>query len=67
MTTMLRSSSGHLQARSPQALPAEVRSFLEAVLESYPDRDIRLLAESRRREASEEGHEALTKAMRDLL
>jgi transcriptional regulator with XRE-family HTH domain len=49
------------------ALPEEVRSYLEAVLESYPDRDIRLLAEARRREASEEGHEALTKAMRDLL
>ncbi len=48
-------------------LPEEVRSFLESVLESYPDRDIRLLAEARRREASEEGHEALTKAMRDLL
>src|SRR5215212_4240454 len=45
----------------------EVRSFLESVLESYPDRDIRLLAEARRRESSEEGHEALTKAMRDLL
>jgi transcriptional regulator with XRE-family HTH domain len=49
------------------ALPEEVRSFLESVLESYPDRDIRLLAEGRRRESSEEGHEALTKAMRDLL
>jgi transcriptional regulator with XRE-family HTH domain len=48
-------------------LPTEVRSFLEAVLESYPDRDIRLLAEGRRRESSEEGHEALTRAMRDLL
>jgi hypothetical protein len=48
-------------------LPEEVRSFLEAVLESYPDLDIRLLAEARRHEASEEGHEALTKAMRDLL
>jgi transcriptional regulator with XRE-family HTH domain len=48
-------------------LPAEVRSFLEAVLESYPDLDIRLLAVARRGESSEEGHEALTKAMRDLL
>ena len=48
-------------------LPEEVRSFLEAVLESYPDLDIRLLAAARRREPSEEGHEALTKAMRDLL
>ena len=48
-------------------LPAEVRSFLEAILEGYPDQDIRLLAVARRREPSEEGHEALTKAMRDLL
>jgi transcriptional regulator with XRE-family HTH domain len=48
-------------------LPAEVRSFLEAVLKSYPDLDIRVLAVARRGEPSEEGHEALTKAMRDLL
>ena len=48
-------------------LPEEVRSFLESVLESYPDLDIRLLALARRRESSEEGHQALTKAMRDLL
>ena len=48
-------------------LPEEVRSFLEAVLESYPDLDIRLLAEARRHETSEEGHEALTNAMRNLL
>jgi len=48
-------------------LPEEVRSFLEAVLESYPDLDIRLLAAARRREPSEEGRQALTKAMRDLL
>jgi transcriptional regulator with XRE-family HTH domain len=48
-------------------LSAEVRSFLEAVLESYPDQDIRLLAAARRREPSEEGREELTKAMRDLL
>jgi hypothetical protein len=37
------------------------------VLQSYPEQDIRLLAVARRREPSEEGHEALTKAMRDLL
>jgi transcriptional regulator with XRE-family HTH domain len=49
------------------ALPAEVRSFLEGVLESFPDLDIRLLAVARRRESSEEGHEALTGAMRELL
>jgi hypothetical protein len=66
MTTMLR-SSGRLQARLPQALPAEVRSFLEAVLESYPDLDIRLLSVALRRESSSECHQALTKAMRDLL
>ena len=48
-------------------LPEEVRSFLDAVLESYPDLDIRLLAAARRREPSEEGREALTRAMRDLL
>jgi len=48
-------------------LPVEVRSFLEAVLESYPDLDIRLLAATRRREPSEEGREALTNAMRNLL
>jgi transcriptional regulator with XRE-family HTH domain len=48
-------------------LPEEVRSFLEAVLESYPGQDLYLLALARRRETSEEGHEALTKAMRDLL
>jgi len=48
-------------------VPAEVRSFLEAVLKSYPDLDIRLLALTRSREPTEEGREALTKAMRDLL
>jgi hypothetical protein len=48
-------------------LPEEVRSFLESVLESYPDLDIRVLAVARRKEPTEEGHEALTKAMRDLL
>ena len=48
-------------------LPEEVRYFLEEVLESYPGQDLYLLARARRREPSEEGHEALTKAMRDLL
>jgi hypothetical protein len=48
-------------------VPAEVRSFLEAVLKSYPDLDIRLLALARSREPTEEGREALTKAMRALL
>jgi transcriptional regulator with XRE-family HTH domain len=48
-------------------LPVEVRSFLEAVLKSYPDLDIRLLAAARRREPSGKGREALTKAMRNLL
>jgi transcriptional regulator with XRE-family HTH domain len=50
-----------------QDLSGEMRSFLEAVLQSYPDQDIRLLAAARRREPSEEGREALTKVMRDLL
>jgi transcriptional regulator with XRE-family HTH domain len=36
-------------------LTAEVRSFLEAALEGYPDLDIRLLAAARRREPSEGG------------
>jgi transcriptional regulator with XRE-family HTH domain len=48
-------------------LPEDVRSFLEAVLESFPDLDVHLLAMARRRETSEEGHKALTKSMRDLL
>jgi transcriptional regulator with XRE-family HTH domain len=48
-------------------LLAEVRSSREAVVESYPDLDIHLLAMARRGEPTEEGHEALTKAMRDLL
>ena len=48
-------------------LPDDVRAFLEVVLGSFPDLDIHLLAMARRREPSEEGHEALTKAMRDLL
>jgi len=50
-----------------QDLPEEVRSFLESVLGSFPGLDIHLLAMARRHEPSEEGHEALTKAMRDLL
>jgi transcriptional regulator with XRE-family HTH domain len=48
-------------------LPEDVRSFLESVLGSFPDLDIDLLAMARRGEATEEGYEALTKAMRDLL
>jgi hypothetical protein len=48
-------------------LPQEVRSFLEAGLESYPDLDIRVLALARKGEPTQEGDEALTKAMRDLL
>jgi hypothetical protein len=48
-------------------LSEEVRSFLEAMLESYPDLDFRVLALARRGEPTEEGHEALTKAMWDLL
>ena len=47
--------------------PEGVRSFLEGVLESFPDLDIHLLAMVRRRETSEEGREALTGVMRGLL
>jgi hypothetical protein len=39
-------------------LSAEVRSFLEAALEGYPDLDVRLLAAARKRETSGEGREA---------
>jgi len=48
-------------------LPEDVRAFMESVLGSFPDLHIRLLAMARRGESTEEGHEALTKAMRDLL
>jgi len=48
-------------------LPDDVRTFLESVMESFPDLDIHLLAVARRREPSEEGHDALTKATRALL
>jgi hypothetical protein len=48
-------------------LPDDVRTFLESVLGSFPNLDIHLLAMARRREPTEEGREALTKAMRDLL
>jgi transcriptional regulator with XRE-family HTH domain len=48
-------------------LPEQVRLFLDGTLEGYPDLDIRLLATARRQERSEEGHEALTMAMRELL
>ena len=48
-------------------LPEDVRSFLKAAIESRPDLDIRLLAAARRREQAEEGREALTEAMRELL
>ena len=48
-------------------LPEDVRKYLEAVLESFPDLDIHLLAMVRRREPPGEGREALTEAMRALL
>ena len=48
-------------------LPDDVRTFLDSVLGSFPDLDIHLLAMARRREPTEEGHEALTKSMRALL
>ena len=40
---------------------------LDGTLEGYPDLDVRLLAAARRQERSEEGPEALTKVMRQLL
>ncbi len=49
------------------ALPEEVRPFLEEALGTHPDRDIRLLAAAREREASPEGREELTRAMREFL
>ena len=52
--------------RNPD-LSNDVRAFLVWVLESFPDLDIHLLAMALRREPSEEGHEALTKAMQELL
>ena len=63
----LRDALGAKEVLRDADLPDDVRTFLESVLESYPDLDIHLLAMARRREPSEEGHEALTKAMRDLL
>jgi hypothetical protein len=48
-------------------LPVQVRLFLGGTLEGYPDLDVRLLAAARRQERSEEGPEALTKVMRQLL
>ena len=45
----------------------DVRAFLESVMSSFPDLDIRLLAAARGRETSEEGRDALAEAMRDLL
>ena len=66
----LRDAPGALGAKKvlrDTDLPDDVRTFLESVLGSYPDLDIHLLAMARRREPSEEGHEALTEAMRGLL
>jgi transcriptional regulator with XRE-family HTH domain len=54
-------------AQVSAGMPKQVRLFLDGTLETYPDLDLRLLATARRQEHSEEGHEALTKAMRDLL
>jgi transcriptional regulator with XRE-family HTH domain len=63
----LGESFGAQVALRDSDLPDNVRAFLESVLGSFPDLDIHLLAMARRREPTEEGHEALTKAMRDLL
>jgi transcriptional regulator with XRE-family HTH domain len=45
----------------------QVRAFLEDVVHTYPDRDLRLLAAMRNREDSEEGRGQLTRAMREFL
>jgi hypothetical protein len=54
-------------AQVSAGLPKQVRVFLDGTLEGYPDLDLRVLAAARRREPTEEGHKALTKAMRALL
>ena len=63
----LRDALGGGGVLEDPALHEDVRSFLESVLKSFPDLDIRLLAAARGRETSEEGREALAEAMRDLL
>jgi transcriptional regulator with XRE-family HTH domain len=63
----LRDALGAAGVLSNPDLSNDVRAFLVWVLDSFPDLDIHLLAMARRREPTEEGHQALTKAMRDLL
>jgi len=63
----LRDAMGVGEVLRDPDLTEDVRSFLESVLESFPDLDIRLLAAARGRETSQEGREALAEAMRDLL
>jgi hypothetical protein len=63
----LRDALGATGVLSNPDLSNDVRAFLVWVLDSFPDLDIHLLAMARRREPTEEGHQALTKAMRDLL
>jgi hypothetical protein len=44
-----------------------VRRFLEELVRERPAQDIRVLAMRRAWEPTEEGHERLTQAMRELL
>ena len=48
-------------------LHPQVQVFLEELVRERPAQDIRVLAMRRAWEASEEGHERLTQAMRELL
>ena len=48
-------------------LHPQVRRFLEELVRERPAQDIRVLAARRTHEPSEEGHERLTQAMRELL
>ena len=58
-------ATGELQ-EDPDILK-EVRMFLKAALESYPDLESHCLAAAHRRGRSEEGREAPTRTMRELL
>jgi hypothetical protein len=50
-----------------EELHPQVHLFLEELVRERPAQDLRVLAARRTREPSEEGHERLTRAMRELL
>jgi DNA-binding XRE family transcriptional regulator len=52
---------------SEEELHPQARLFLEKLVRERPAEDLRVLAVRRAREPSEEGHERLTQAMRELL